>query len=64
MKESLSLKLSNYTYRITEINSSVTITLNISVKKRLDAASCTCQLRYENNAAWPRVKKFFTNENI
>ena len=38
--------------------------LNERLNRRLTAETWTCQLKYENKAVKPRVKKFFTNENI
>jgi hypothetical protein len=42
----------------------VTIITSKVVKKRLIVETWTCQLKYENKAVIPRVKKLLINENI
>jgi hypothetical protein len=42
----------------------VTIVTSKVVKKRLIVETWTCQLKYENKAVIPRVRKLLINENI
>ena len=46
------------------ISKNVMLIVNVVINNRLNLDICTCQLKYENNAIYPRFKKFFTNENI